>query len=415
MSEHPRPAARPTVPFRLRRRPPRIAAAVVAGALLAGGLTGCDVGDAADAEAEIGVAENEIAVQKAMQGLVKAGFPGVMVSVKGKDGKTRDYSAGVGDRETGDAPPKNGYFRVASNTKSFTAVAVLQLVGEGKVKLDAPIGTYLPGVVEGPDYDGEKITVRHLLQHTSGIPEYTRWMDADTGKKPTTTYTAEQLLAPALKHKADFPAGKMRAYSNTNYVIAGMLVEKLDGRPVGEAVTERVIERAGLKRTSWPKPGDQSVPKPRMEGYTAPIGGKLTNVTEMDPSISGAAGMVISTPRDLNRFFRAVVDGTLLPAAQLAEMRKTIEGQPGDMPNTVFGLGLDKQTLSCGDVWGHGGDIHGYESRGGVMADGREVTVVVNALPGAIIEKRSSMEAMEKEAMAKAKAVLDFVDTAICE
>ncbi|MEV5824326.1 serine hydrolase domain-containing protein [Spirillospora sp. NPDC052242] len=415
MSEHPRPAARPTVPSRPRRRPPRIAAAAVAGALLAGGLTGCDVGDAADAEAEIGVAKNEIAVQKAMQELVKAGFPGVMVSVKGKDGKTRDYSAGVGDRETGDAPPKNGYFRIASNTKSFTAVAVLQLVGEGKVKLDEPVDTYLPGVVKGPDYDGEKITVRHLLQHTSGIPDYTQWVDADTGKRPTTTYTAEQLLAPALKHKADFPVGKMRAYSNTNYIIAGMLVEKLDGKPVGDAVTARVIERAGLEQTSWPKPGDQSVPKPRMEGYTAPIGGKLTNVTEMDPSISGAAGMAISTPRDLNRFFRAVVDGTLLPAAQLKEMQKTIEGEPGDMPNTVFGLGLDKQTLSCGDVWGHGGDIHGYESRGGVMADGREVTVVVNALPGAIIEKRPSMEAMEKEAMAKATAVLDFVDTAICE
>ncbi|MFV2179761.1 serine hydrolase domain-containing protein [Actinomadura sp. LOL_016] len=415
MSEQPQPTARPTVPSRRRRRLPRVAAVTAAGALLAGSLAGCATGTAEDAEAEIGVAENEIAVRKAMRELVRAGFPGVMVSVKGKDGKTRDYSAGEGNRETGEAPPKNGHFRIASNTKSFTATAVLQLVGEGKVKLDEPIGTYLPGVVEGPDYDGAKITVRHLLGHTSGLPDYTRWVDADTGKIPTKTYTAEQLLAPALKHKADFPAGKMRAYSNTNYIIAGMLVEKLDGKPVGEAVTERVIERAGLEETSWPKPGDRSVPEPRMEGYTAPIGGKLKNVTEMDPSVSGAAGMVISTPRDLNEYFRALVDGRLMPAAQLKEMRTTIEGEPGDMPDTVFGLGLDKQTLSCGDVWGHGGDIHGYESRGGVMADGREVTVVVNALPGAIIKKQDSMEAMEKEAMAKAQAMLDFVDTAICE
>ncbi len=214
--------------------------------------------------------------------------------------------------------------------------------------------------------------------------------------------------------KASFPVGKKREYSNTNYVLAGMLVEKLTGRPVGEAVTERVIDRIGLKQTYWPKPGDTGVRKPRMEGYIAPPGGTLTKATEMDPSISGAAGMVVSTPRDLNRFFTAVVGGKLMPAAQLAEMQKTMES-PGDMPDTVFGLGLDQTTLSCTKIWGHGGDIHGYESRGGVTTDGREVTVVVNALPGAIVAKQDSMEAMMKDAMDKMTTISKLVDTAICK
>jgi D-alanyl-D-alanine carboxypeptidase len=389
-------------------------AAAVAGALVAGGLAGCSTGTAADAEAEIGTAKNEIALQKAMRELVQAGFPGVLVSVKGKDGKTRDYTAGIGNRETGDAPPKNGYLRIGSNTKTFVAATVLQLVGEGKMKLDEPIGTYLPGVVKGPDYDGANITVRNVLGHTSGIPDYTEFMDSDTSKVPTRTYTAEELLKPALRNKAAFPVGKRRQYSNTNYIIAGMLVTKVTGKPVGRAVTERIIDRIGLERTYWPEPGDTNVRKPRMEGYIAPPGGQLKNATEMDPSISGAAGMVVSTPRDLNRYFAALVGGTLVPAAQLKEMRTTIES-PDEEPNTVFGLGLDKITLSCGALWGHGGDIHGYETRGGVTADGREVTVAVNALPGAIIAEQESMEAMTKDAMTKAMQVIALVDTAICK
>ncbi|MFC7729486.1 serine hydrolase domain-containing protein [Actinomadura keratinilytica] len=163
--------------------------------------------------------------------------------------------------------------RIGSNTKTFVAATVMQLVGEGKVKLDEPIDTYLPGVVEGPDYDGKKITVRNLLGHTSGLPDYTEFVDSDTAGVPSRTYTAEELLEPALKHKAAFPVGKRRRYSNTNYIVAGMLVTKVTGKPVGEAVTERVINRLGLRQTYWPRPGDKSVRKPRMEGYVAPPGG----------------------------------------------------------------------------------------------------------------------------------------------
>ncbi|MFC7729485.1 serine hydrolase [Actinomadura keratinilytica] len=134
----------------------------------------------------------------------------------------------------------------------------------------------------------------------------------------------------------------------------------------------------------------------------------------MDPSIAGAAGMVVSTPRDLNRFFAALVGGELVPAAQLTEMQKTVES-PDEEPDTVFGLGLDEITLSCGKLWGHGGDIHGYETRGGATADGRAVTVAVNALPSAVIDEQASAEAMTKDVMKKVEKVMDLVDTAICK
>ncbi len=413
MSEHVQRVSHAHIPSQRRRGRSRITVAAMAGVLAAGGLAGCETGDAAEAEAEIGVMENEIALRKAMRETVRAGFPGVLVSVKGRDGRTRDYTAGTGDREAGSAPPENGHVRIGSNTKTFVAATVLQLVAEGSVKLDEPIAAYLPGVVEGPDYSGKKITVRNLLGHTSGLPDYTAFVDAGTDTVPSRTYTAEELLSPALRHDAAFPVGERRQYSNTNYIVAGMLIEKVTRKPVGEAVTERVIERLGLKQTYWPEPGDTHVEKPRMEGYVAPPGGELTNATEMDPSVSGAAGMVISTPRDLNRFFAALIGGTLVPAAQLKEMQKTVES-PDEEPNTVFGLGLDKITLSCGTLWGHGGDIHGYETRGGVTDDGREVTVAVNALPGAIVSEQDSLEAMTRDAMEKIEKVTHVVDTAIC-
>lgn len=192
-----------------------------------------------------------------------------------------------------------------------------------------------------------------------------------------------------------------------------MLVEKVTRKPVGAAVTERVIERLGLKRTCWPEPGDRNVRKPRMEGYIALPGDELKNATEMDPSVSGAAGMVISTPRDLNRFFAGLVGGKVVRAAQLKEMRKTV-GSPDEEPDTVFGPGLDEITLSCGTLWGHGGDIHGYETRGGVTGDGREATVAVNALPGAIIAGQDSMEAMTEDVIRKVEKVTNLVGTAVC-
>lgn len=415
MSEHFQPPARPKVAAKRRQRVHRAAAAAVAGALCAGGLAACGTGDADEAVEELGAAKSEVAIRTGMQQLVDDGFPGVLFSVTDKDGGTRDYVAGVGSRETGERPPKDGYVRIGSNTKSYTAAVVLQLVGEGKVKLDEPVETYLPGVIDGPDYDGGDITVRQLLQHTSGLPEYIEYLDVDVANLGSKHWTPQQMLAAAFKHKAVFPAGTKWMYSNTNYILLGLLIKKITRKPVGEAITERIVERLGLKETYWPKPGDKTIRDPHPEGYTAQPGQKLRKYTEMDPAVAGAAGALIATPSDVNRFFGALMAGDVVPPAQLKEMMKTKKiPEEAGMEGQSYGLGLIETKTPCGSMWGHGGDTPGFETANGVMTDGRSATVAVTALPSAIISK-GSKKAMMKEALTKHGHVRDLVETAVCE
>ena len=122
------------------------------------------------------------AVQQGLSALVRSdGLPAALASVKDRAGRTRTYTAGVGDLATGSKVPEDGQVRIGSNTKVFTAVVVLQLVGEGKIGLDATVDTYLPGLVRGEGIDGRRITVRQLLQHTSGLPNYTANVGDDAG------------------------------------------------------------------------------------------------------------------------------------------------------------------------------------------------------------------------------------------
>ncbi|MFJ8310052.1 MULTISPECIES: serine hydrolase domain-containing protein [unclassified Streptomyces] len=174
-------------------------------------------------------------------------FPAALAATFDRDGRTRNYTAGVADLRTGAKVPVDGQVRAGSNTKAFTATVVLQPVGEGKVRLDAPIEKYLPDLVRGEGIDGRHITVRRLLQHTSGLPDYPNFMaDAIVGRASRHTYYQPRaLLDVALAHKARFGPGTSWAYSNTNYVLAGLLIEKVTGRPVAEQITQRVIDREG--------------------------------------------------------------------------------------------------------------------------------------------------------------------------
>ncbi|MER5349079.1 serine hydrolase domain-containing protein [Kitasatospora sp. NPDC002551] len=310
-------------------------------------------------------------------------YPAAMAAVTGSDGRTRGYTAGVADLRTGAKVPADGQVRAGSNTKTFAAVVVLQLVGEGKVELDAPIDRYLPGLVRGEGIDGRVITVRQLLQHTSGLPNFTDDIfDAVFGEGRHRYYQPRELLDMALSHKALFAPGTDWSYSNTNYVLAGLLVEKVTGRPLAEQLTKRVIDRIGLRHTYFPGVGDESIREPHPHGYAAGPDGSLADVTELDPSWAWAAGQLISTPGDLNRFFSALMGGRLLKPAQLAEMRTTVkipEG-PGVSKGEEYGLGLIRRPLSCGKVaWGHGGATPGFHTLPGVTEDGRAVTIAVTA------------------------------------
>ena len=331
-------------------------------------------------------APKDAAFQRSLDNLVsKDGMPGVEAFVRQSDGKVRHYTAGVGNVRTKAPVPADGQVRIASNTKTFTATTVLQLVGEGKIDLDASVETYLPGLVRGKGIDGRNITVRNLLQQTSGLPDYDDLV-ADKGLLAVqhTFFEPRQALDAALTQPAQFKPGTSWAYSNTNYTLAGLIVQKVTGRPIGEEITKRVINRIGLQHTYWPNTGDQRIRGTHAQGYfRAKPGANPVNVTTMDPSLGWAAGQLISTPSDLSAFNRALLGGKLLKPAQQKQLLSTVDS-PGFEPESgwSYGLGFAKRTLSCGvEAWGHGGDITGYETRNLTTKDGRSVVIATTALP----------------------------------
>ncbi|MEU9089032.1 serine hydrolase domain-containing protein [Streptomyces sp. NPDC048428] len=361
-----------------RRRAVSAAAAVAIGVMTLGALAPPAASDS-DSAASAAAAARPDSVQQALNALVRDdGMPAALASVQDRNGRTRTYTAGVGDLTTGSKVPRDGQVRIGSNTKAFTAVVVMQLVGEGKIGLDATVDTYLPGLVRGEGIDGRRITVRQLLQHTSGLPEYGIHVDDDEIRNRY--FEPRELLDIALRYKADAVPGTTWGYSNTNYVLAGLIVQKVTGRPLAEEMDRRIIKRIGLRHTYFPSLGEMTIREPHPRGYHRnPADGPLRDFTEMDPSAGWAAGQLISTNSDLNRFFTALLGGRLLPAAQLAEMRTTV---PAGTSGLRYGLGLTSRPLSCGGVyWGHGGDIAGYETRGGVTDDGRAANLAVTSIP----------------------------------
>ncbi|MEU8435372.1 serine hydrolase domain-containing protein [Streptomyces sp. NPDC029216] len=352
-----------------RQRRRRLAAVVAVGVLAVG------VG----AQPAAFAAGRPDSVQRGLDELVReGGVPGALAAVSDGEGRARTYTAGVGDVVTGAVVPRDGQVRIGSNTKVFTAVVVLQLVGEGRLGLDDRVEEHLPGVVRGEGFDGRRITVRQLLQHTSGIPDY----EAEVGDAIEQGRYVEprELLEIAFRHPATSRDGKTFGYSNTNYVLAGLIVEKVTRRSLASEIDRRVVRELGLRHTYFPAPRERGIREAHPRAYHQDVvGGPLRDVTEIDPSAAWAAGQMVSTNSDLNRFFGALLAGDLLePAQQEAMMRTVPVGDSG----AGYGLGLMSRPLSCGGVyWGHGGDITGFEIRGGVAGDGRAVSVAVTVDP----------------------------------
>jgi D-alanyl-D-alanine carboxypeptidase len=275
-----------------------------------------------------------------------------------RDGASlRRAAAGHSDVDTGAGFAPETHIRAASITKTFVAATILQLVAEGKVDLDAPIETYLPGRIRAEGIDANAITVRQLLRHQSGLPEY---FDSDT-PVPAEPTTADQLLDAALTRPAQFAPGRALNYTNTNYVIAGLIIEKLTGQPAADEITRRIIVPLGLSDTYFPVPGDSGLRAPFAHGYEM-VDGKRTDVTTFNASAADMAGSLISTNEDTAAFITALLDGRVVPSAQLREMMDTVDWTDAG-PGFRYGLGLTSIDLDCGvKVWGHGGDIDGFHS-----------------------------------------------------
>ncbi|MEU8547237.1 serine hydrolase domain-containing protein [Streptomyces roseoverticillatus] len=309
--------------------------------------------------------------------------PGALASVRDGSGHVRSYTTGVGDRDTQAKVPRDGQVRIGSVTKTFTAVVVLQLVGEGRIGLDDTVEKHLPGLVRGKDIDGNNITVRQLLQHTSGLPDYEQDVTGDILERRY--ISPRDALDIALKHTALFEPGEKDkwGYSSTNYLLAGLIVERVTGRPFAEEVHRRVIQKTGLRHTYFPAPGETVIRERHPQGYRQEPGAGPRNVTAIDPSASWAAGAMVSTNSDLNTFFSALLGGRLLNQPELDAMRTTVQMREND-PDHNAGLGIITMPLPCADAqgrkrvaWAHSGTIPGYGTWSAATDDGRAASATM--------------------------------------
>ncbi|MFE7564074.1 serine hydrolase domain-containing protein [Kitasatospora sp. NPDC057500] len=275
-------------------------------------------------------------------------------------------AAGTADLATGQPARSDGRFRIGSVTKTFVSTVVLQLVGEGRLRLDDPVERHLPGVVP----NGSAITVRQLLNHTSGLFNYTEdprflindeaeLQDFAYGKWRYRGYRAEQLAAVSAEHPPYFAPGQGWHYSNTNYVLAGMIVQKVTGRTWQREVERRIVRPLHLDDTVFPG-SETGLGGPHARAYLDMPAGPA-DITRLNPSLVDAAGNGISTTADLNRFHAALFGGRLLRPAEMAALTDTV---PTGSEAGEYGLGVLRIDLGpgCVPAWGHDGGLPGWST-----------------------------------------------------
>lgn len=298
-----------------------------------------------------------------------------------EDGRDRSMAAGVRDLRSKAPADPHGHFRVGSVTKTFVATVLLQLADEGKLALDDQVSKHLPGALP----EGSTVTVRQALNHTSGIFDYAGagipgWSVRDYRPRETLyDQTPQELLAVGLSKPAYFKPGGGWRYSNTNYVIAAMLIEKLTGNPYAKEIENRILRPLGLRHTLLPG-HRKDLPRPHARGY-APYQGRMVDATRMNPSLEYGAGEIISTTADLATFLDALLGGKLTSGQALKQMR-TLEDAGRGMG---YGLGLQAFPLPCGGkVYGHSGGTFGYLTYALRSDSGRTLVLSGNPYSGEV-------------------------------
>ena len=319
--------------------------------------------------------QNKTNLRQETQALVRTGIPGAVLTIKQRGAVTR-IAAGT-DLATTRRPMLAGdRFRIGSITKTFVATLVLQLAAEHRLSLDDTVERWLPGIVP----DGDAITVRQLLQHTSGLFDYAA--DPATfqpfATDPGYAWHPRDLVAIATAHAPNFQPGKGWGYSNTNYVLLGLIVETVTGRPVGQELERRIFRPLHLWATSFDTDGhfsDRSSGRRTARfahGYST-IAGSTFDASDLNPSWGYAAGAVTSTANDLVAFYGALMRGKLITKQGLKAMTTTVSLSP----TAGYGLGLLHTKTSCGWFWGHDGGTFGYTSNAYVSSDGRHVAILL--------------------------------------
>ena len=333
-------------------------------------------------------------LQQLVAGMVEAGAPAAVALVRTGQG-TWQGASGLSDLRTRRPARASDRFRIGSVTKSFMATVVLQLVGEDRLRLDDSLQQWLPGAVPG----GEHITIRQLLNHTSGLSDYTDDLLRPLRAKPTRQayqqmaarrFTPQALVAMATRHRPVFPPGTRFSYSNTNYILLGLVVERVTGDRLAGQLQQRILRPLGLADTELP--GIQGrIRGQYVHGYAPPNRAwlpsdgpaGLVDVTQANPSWVWAAGAMISSAADLARFYQALLGGQLLPPRTLTAMQTTVDASEQYGAGAGYGLGLIRLPLACGgQVWGHGGEIVGYATLAFSSADAaRQVVLMENLAP----------------------------------
>jgi D-alanyl-D-alanine carboxypeptidase len=310
-------------------------------------------------------------LRAALHDMVTAGDPGVVAYARRGDRQWR-LASGVADRATGAPARPDDRVRVFSNTKSFVSVVLLQLVGEGPLRLDDPVDRWLPGVVRGHGNDGSAVTVRQLLNNTSGIYDPTNDPSFGTDRGG---HTPREVVAAAMAHPPLFPAGTAWDYSNTNYILAGMVIQAVTHRGPDVEIRRRILAPLKLAHTSFPL-DDPTIPGRHLHGYDL----RYRDVTGFNPSGEWTAGAMISTVADLARYDRALFGGRLLRPAQQRDLETTV---PTDSPGIGYGLGVEQLPVPCPSgattVWETDGGGPGYTSVSVTSADtARQLVLAAN-------------------------------------
>jgi D-alanyl-D-alanine carboxypeptidase len=312
--------------------------------------------------------------------IVAAGAPGAAALVKDQHG-IQKAASGLANLRTR-RPMRPGLtYRVGSLTKPFVATVVLQLVAEGRLSLSDTVERWLPGILPY----GDQVTLRQLLNHTSGVPDYVIAPILELyGSWPGRfrSWTPQELVALVADQPPDFPAGTAWSYSNTGYILVGLIVEAATGHKLGKELTRRIFRPLGLRDTYFPV-NRPDIPGRNARGYSLPLSpqgevldGPLVDFTVYNPSLAWAAGALVSDLDDLARFFRALLGGRLLPPRLLAKMLTTVAVEPG----FGYGLGLMVIETPAGRLIGHGGSIPGFFNVVLSTEDGRRhFGVMVNA------------------------------------
>jgi D-alanyl-D-alanine carboxypeptidase len=322
------------------------------------------------------------ALQQALDKLVADGVPGA-IALRREGAKEWRAASGVADLKTKEPIRATDRFRIGSITKSFVSTVVLQLAGERRLTLDDTVARWLPGVVP----NGDSITVRQLLNHTSGLYDYTDIpFSLQLLREPLRTWRPSELVQLAMAHPPLFPPGTSWSYSNTNYILLGLIIAAVDRVPAqlqmaspALEVYRRIIGPRRLWHTSFPLT-DPDIHGRHAHGYLIDPPPELglptiLDTTRFNPSWAWTAGAIISTLDDVADFYRALFTGRLLGAAQQRDLESTVPTKAGD----EYGLGVTKLQMPCGPAWAHDGGTPSHFNIALTSPDGsRQAALMLN-------------------------------------